>query len=959
MTPDRWRQVTGVFHDALTRHMADRDAFVDKACGNDLTLRTEVERLLTAHRNAGMFGDTPVSAPAPPIVPGTLVGPYRVVHLLGAGGMGEVYRANDSKLGRDVAIKILPQIFTTDPERRARFDQEARLLASLNHPHIGAVYGVEEFEGIPALVMELVEGEDLAQRIARGPMPVAEALPMAAQLAGALEAAHEQGIIHRDLKPANIKVRDDGTVKVLDFGLAKVLEAVPLEITDAGKSPAVSARATQVGRILGTAAYMSPEQARGKPADRRSDLWAFGVVLCEMLTGRPCYTGETAAEILAAVIERDPDIHLLPATTPPAIRDLLRRCLTKDPRMRLQAIGEARIVIDRAVAASADSTPSASRDAVEEDRGARVTGHARAAWAIAALALAGMAALAIPAMRYLRAGEVTGPEERLQVITPPAGDARSFAISPDGLHLVFSATVAGRTQLWIRPLAAVAAQPLPGTDGGTLPFWRPDSQAMGFFADGKLKWIPASGGTATTLASVIHAQGGSWNRDGEIIFAPHVTDQLWRISSSRGTPPVAVTRLEPLTQSGHWSPWFLPDGRHFLYQATGNAEGSGIYVGSIDSSDTKRLTGADGAAVYASPGFLLFARRGSLFAQRFDLDALALAGDTFVVAETPSYSGGAFSASLASGALVYRDGSGTALELAWVDRSGKRISLVSESHTSLPYGLDLSSDNTRIAVDRDGADGNRDIFLLEAARFGVTRLTDNAAGDFYPVWSPDGRQVAFSSNRRAGVMELWARAASGAGEDTLLVASPRELLTPKDWSPDGRSLLYVRVDLKTGPDLWVLPMSGAGNGQPFVVANTAFAERDGQFSLDGKWIAYGADRLGHSEIYVQPFPGPGAVTPVSTSGGTQPRWRKDGTELFYIGLDGWMTAVPMGLGADGQSLRVGAPVRLFPSRMAHRGIAQTHLHAVANGGQRFLIEQAADGGTAALTVVRNWRAAKR
>jgi dipeptidyl aminopeptidase/acylaminoacyl peptidase len=335
------------------------------------------------------------------------------------------------------------------------------------------------------------------------------------------------------------------------------------------------------------------------------------------------------------------------------------------------------------------------------------------------------------------------------------------------------------------------------------------------------------------------------------------------------------------------------------------------------------------------PGFLLFARRGSLLAQRFDLEALALGGDTFVVAEAPSYRGGAFRCSIATGALVYRDGSGTALQLAWLDRSGKLIAPVGDPHTSLPFGINLSPNGTRVAVDRDSVDGNRDLFVLEATRSGTTRLTDDAADDFYPVWSPDGRHVAFSSSRRTGVMQIWTRAASGVGGDTLLLGSPRALLTPKDWAPDGRSLLYVRVDPETGADLWALPLTETGRGQPFPVARTAFNERDGQFSHDGKWIAFGSDQMGHSEIYVQPFPGSGNATPVSTAGGTQPRWRGDGRELFYIALDGWMTAVPTVLGSDGHTVDVGAPVRLFPSRIAQRGIAQTHLHAVAHDGQKF------------------------
>jgi eukaryotic-like serine/threonine-protein kinase len=638
MTPERWRQITGIFQDALAHETGQRDAFVAGASGDDHALRLAVGELLNAHHQAGRFGETLLSAPAPRLEPGAPVGPYRIVQLLGAGGMGEVYRAHDAKLGRDVAIKVLPRIFSVDPGRRARFDREARLLASLNHPHIAAVYGTEESDGVPALVMELVEGEDLAARIARGPIPLADALPIAAQIAEALEAAHEQGIIHRDLKPANIKVRGDGTVKVFDFGLAKVLEPMSSGTGDVSNSPTMSGLATHAGFILGTAAYMSPEQARGKAADKRADIWAFGVAFYEMLTGRPLYTGQSAAEILACVIEREPDTSALPPATPPSIRELIGRCLTRDPHHRLQAIGEARIAIDRAVrqphALPSDTGPGLSPSGANGTAGARVQHHARLAWTIAAVAIAGIAALTVPAIRYFRTTQVDHPEETWQVVTPPTSSTNSFAISPDGLRLVFSATVAGKVQLWIRPLSALTAQPLSGTEGGVLPFWRPDSQAIGFFADGKLKWIAAGGGPTTTLASVQNAWGGSWNQNGDILYAPHVTEQLWRISSSSGNAPVKVTRLLS-SQSGHSSPWFLPDGQHFLYRATGNAEGRGVYIGTLDSPEAKRLIDDDSSAVYAPPGFLLFARQGRLLAQRFDLETLALTGQTLVVAEPP------------------------------------------------------------------------------------------------------------------------------------------------------------------------------------------------------------------------------------------------------------------------------------------------------------------------------------
>jgi len=722
----------------------------------------------------------------------------------------------------------------------------------------------------------------------------------------------------------------------------------------------MSGLATQAGFMLGTAAYMSPEQARGKAADKRADIWAFGVVFYEMLTGRPLYSGKTAAEILAAVIEREPDASVLPAATPLSIRQLLGRCLTKDPYNRLQAIGEARISIDRAFKQPYpppfDGATGGSPGGAADTAGARVQRHARLAWTIAALAIVGIGALAIPAIRYFRTPQIDHQEETWQIVTPPTSNMSSFAISPDGLRLVFSATVAGKVQLWIRPLSALTAVPLSGTEGGTFPFWRPDSQAIGFFADNKLKWIHAAGGPTTTLAAVENAWGGSWNQHGDILFSPHLTKELWRVSSSSGSVPVQVTQLLPSSQSGHVYPWFLPDGRHFLYWAFGNVEGRGVYIASLDSPDGRRLIDDATGAVYAPPGFLLFARQSRLLAQRFDLATLALTGPTFVVAEPPSYNGGDFRCSATTGTLVYRDGSGTERQLAWLDRAGKLVGLVGDPYTSSSLGMDLSPDGLRLAVSRT-TDGNSDILLLETTRFGATRLTDDRAGDFYPVWSHDGQRIAFSSNRQTSVMQIWERAASGAGVETLLLASPGDLLSPQDWSRDGRFLLYIKVDPVSGADLWALPTS-TGDRQPFPIVNSVFMERGGQFSPDGKWVAYSSNRLGRTEIYAQPFPGPGGVTSVSTAGGTLPRWRNDGKELFYIALDDWVMAVPI-LGSDGQSMRVGAPVRLFPSRMAYRNIENTYLYAVANDGQRFLIEQTSERGTATLTVVRNWQTANK
>ena len=878
---------------------------------------------------------------------GTHLGVYEVTAQIGEGGMGQVFRARDTKLNRNVALKIIPDAFASDPDRLARFTREAQTLASLNHPNISAIYGVEESQHVRALVMELVEGEDLSQRITRGAIPLDEALPIAKQMAEALETAHEQGIIHRDLKPANVKVREDGTVKVLDFGLAKAFNPAAASSAEVMNSPTRTSPArTELGIVLGTAAYMAPEQARGAVVDKRADIWAFGVVLFEMLTGRRLFAGGTPSDTVASVLRQHIDFGAVPATTPPDVFRLLRRCLERDPKLRLRDIGEARVLLGSPDTVASDAAIDGPQDAAKP-----IKSHARLAWTGGILAIAGIIALAIPVIRYLRAGDVDAPEERWQVVTPATAEPDSFAISPDGLRLVFSAAVDGKTLLWIKLIQSVTAQPLVGTGGGRHPFWSPDSHAIGFFADGKLKWIDAAGGPAHTLASANQGQGGSWNQDGEILFAPHVSEQLYRISiSSPDAAPVAVTQLQPPAQTGHMSPWFLPDGRHFLYRVDGDA--GGIYVGALGSSDGRRLTRADGAAVYVPPGFLIFPLRGTLVAQRFDLDTLTLTGATSVVAESPSYRGGGLRASLATGTLVYRSSSGAACQLTWVNRTGQPIARVGDPHDLPSVGLDLSPDDTQVVLDR-GIDGSRDILLLETMRVGAIRLTDDPKYELSPVWSHDGQRVAFNSNR-SGAFQIFERAANGSGIDKVLLPSSQTVLVPEDWS--DAFLLYRKVDASR--DLWVLPVSAAGPGQPFPVVNTRFEEREGQFSPNGKWIAYASNQLGHSEIYAQPFPGTEGAKPVSSAGGSQPRWRSDGKELFYIALDNQLMAVQTTFGSNGQSLQLGPPEALFASRIADPGPVRTHLYAVASDGQRFLIEQTTDEGTATLTVVRNWRPAK-
>ena len=548
-----------------------------------------------------------------PLQPGTTLGPYSVTAKIGEGGMGEVRRAHDTKLDRDVALKVLPDLFANDPERLARFQREAKVLASLNHPNIASIYGLEEGDGIRALVLELVEGQTLADRIVQGPIAIDEALPIARQMAEALEAAHEAGVIHRDLKPANVKLKADGMVKVLDFGLAKALQP-ELSDTDSANSPTMTAAATKMGVIMGTAAYMSPEQAAGKPIDKRSDLWAFGVVLLEMLTGRQVFDGETVSHVIAAVLTKEPDWTAVPPSTPALICKLLRRCLEKDRKRRLDSASVARLEIEDALTApTAEAQPAGVT--------ASSSREARLAWLVAASAVLAAAGLVLPAVRHLReAPRSVAAETRTEIVTPATSGLASFALSPDGREIVFVASGDGPTRLWLRSLVATTAQPLEGTDGASFPFWSPDSRSVGFFAGGQLKRLELGGGAPRTLAAAGAGRGGTWNGDDVILFAPSPTGPLVRVAASGGDAVPETTLLD--WQTGHRFPVFLPDGRHFLFYfyAEGPSEPDGIFLGAIGSGTTTRLTASDTAGTYLPPGWLLWVRAGTLVAQRLDLD---------------------------------------------------------------------------------------------------------------------------------------------------------------------------------------------------------------------------------------------------------------------------------------------------------------------------------------------------
>jgi Tol biopolymer transport system component len=885
---------------------------------------------------------------------GTRIGPYEIRDAIGAGGMGEVYRARDTRLDRDVAVKVLPESVAHDPDRLARFEREARTLAALNHPNIATIHGLEEGAGVRGLVMELVEGPTLADRIARGAVPFDEAVSIATQIAEALESAHEQSIVHRDLKPANIKLRPDGTVKVLDFGLAKALdpssESGPGSTSAMGlsQSPTITSPAllTGAGVILGTAAYMSPEQAKGRPADRRSDVWAFGCLLYEMLAGSRPFDGEDMTEVLGAVVRLEPDWRKLPAHVPPAVRALVQGCLVKDRRRRISDVSAVLFVLRHQKDFVASEAPAGTATGLL--RGSRL------AWGVAVVLLALALGLAAPAMRHLREASAAAPAEtRTEIATSATPDLLSFALSPDGTHVVFVASGDGTSRLWLRPLAATEARPLGGTEQASYPFWSPDSRSIAFFADGQLRRLDLADGAIRTLAVTAARRGGAWNQDGVILFEQSITGPIVRIEPSN-VEPVAVTAVD--RQTGHRYPQFLPDGRRFLYFALGSAETGGIFLASLDSAEAVRLTPSETAGLYLPSGLLLWSREGSLVAQRLDLERGALAGEIVNVASEISFDtvSGALGASTSpTGLIAYRTGAVGQRQLTWFDRSGKPLATFG-GVDGTQLGGTLSPDGRRAAVTRT-VRGNIDIWLLDGIR--ETRFTSDAAAERFPVWSPDGRQLVFTSNR-AGQANLFIKAVDGSDTEQPVVPAAQNQY-PMNWSADGQALLYLVDDSKAGFDIWAVLVRG--NRTPWKVVATAFDERGTGFSPDGRWLTYVSNESGRYEVYARRWATPestatgaGGQWQISTNGGTYGRWSPNGRELYYIGPESELIAVP--IAADGDTLKPGAPSVLFRTRIVGGGDVNQGMQYTVTRDGRFLINTLVDDvSTAPITLIQNWR----
>jgi serine/threonine protein kinase len=869
-----------------------------------------------------------------------MVGSFEVIGLLGAGGMGEVYRARDTKLNREVALKMLPSELALDADRLARFKREAQVLASLDHQNIGAIYGFEDADGVPALVLQLVEGPTLADRIGQGPIAFDDALPIARQIAEALEAAHERGIIHRDLKPANIKLTPDAKVKVLDFGLAKAVRGETTRVADLTQSPTMTVSGTREGLLLGTAAYMSPEQARGQPVDKRTDIWAFGCVLYEMLTGRAAFPGDTISDTLVAVLEREPDWGALPPGLPPAVRRVLERCLEKDRRQRLHDVADGRIDIEL--------REPATGDAHQQPR--------RRMGSSLSLAIASMLTLfVILAMVWLnRSSSPSAPppaEMRVDITTPATGDPESLALSPDGQKIVFVAISEGVPRLWVRSLDSVTARPLLETGQAKYPFWSADSRSVGFFADDKLKRVDVQDGSVRALANAPLGNGGAWNGEGAILFSRAPRYRIFRVGETGGDA-VPLTHLEAVP-GNHSFPQFLPDGRHFLFFVDADAEARGIYVSGLDGSAPRRLLVADTTAKF-SLGHLLFVRQGSLLAQRFDAARLELSGNPFSVAEQIATMGNRGSVALsasAAGPIAYRRGIVSAEQLEWIDRSGTVIGNLPVMGTSPA----LSPDGHFVAMHRR-VNGNIDIWLVETATGRTTRFTSDPGDDTQPTWSPDGRRIAFASSRKG--WDLYTKSVDGAlGTEEPVFETKQDELIP-DWSPDDRFLIFrAHPPAAVISDIWAVPL--AGTRKPFPVVETEFDERNAKFSPDSKWIAYQSNESGRYEIYIRPFPNAREKSQfrVSTNGGAQPTWRRDGKELYYVALDDRLMAVPIQVAPNAAAVAAGTPVALFASRIVGGAVQPNPQYTPSPEGKRFLIHTVGEiVNSSPITVILNWKA---
>jgi len=974
MTPERWEQIAHIYQAALERAPEARAEWLAEACGDDAELRREVESLI-AREDAVVLIDQPLDvaaaaalSDAPRLDPGTSVGPYRVSGLIGEGGMGQVYRAHDTKLQRDVALKILPDAFVHDPDRLARFTREAHMLASLNHPNIAGIHGFEDSGQVHALVLELVEGPTLADRITSG-LPVDEALAIARQIADALEAAHEHGIVHRDLKPANVKVREDGTVKVLDFGLAKAAAAPPaapnasnptgphgLNVPNSVSPTIVSPAMTAIGVILGTAAYLSPEQAKGKPADKRSDIWAFGCVLFEMLTSKRAFDGEDVSDTIAAIIKGEPDWSALPASAPPPVITMLRACLTKDRRRRISDVAAVTYVLDHhddvaRTNGAAAGTPDPAR--------AWRTAASAAVALVAISAVAGYAVWTLkpsPTPQVTRFGIATSGANALTL----SGIDRDVAITPDGARIVYG----GNNQLLVRALDQLEPTVLTsfgGPSGVGNPrsiFISPDGQWVGFFSGPTMQKVAISGGPAVRITATDgQPRGATWGPDGTIVFGTFAPGTgLQRVSAAGGEPTVLTRPDRERRESDHWWPEFLPGGEAVLFtinSGAGGIENREIAVQDLRTGKWKVLIRGGSHARYVATGHLIYGVTGTLRAVAFDLERLEVTSTPVPVLEgvVTTAIGAANAMVAANGSLVYVAGRAAGAgqrTVVSVDRQGRASPLPGLPPDSY-RDVRVSPDGARLALATP-----TDVWTYDAVRATRSRLTTNPAQNRSPLWTPDGQRIIFTSTR-AGYPELFSRAADGTGRDERVFARSKEFLDvlASGWSADGRQLLFSEVSPSGQSAISQMAIERPSDGA--VLLNKEFSASVPAVSPDGHWMAYMSNVSGRAEIYVERYPQLGRRQLISTDGGHRPLWSRDGRELYFHSLDGrHMLAVPMQLGS---TLKAGRPQVLFEAAMSVQGVG-VRPYDIAPDGRFFIIRSVqTEGGSGTpsnIIVVLNW-----
>ena len=891
------------------------------------------------------------------LVPGVRLGAYEIVSLIGSGGMGEVYRARDTRLGRDVAIKVIAPAFSADAERVQRFEQEARAAAALSHPNILAVHDVGTHEGSPFIVSELLEGETLRERVTAGPVPVRKTIELGIQIAQALAAAHEKGIIHRDLKPENIFINKDGRAKVLDFGLAKLTQTNSPLVAGTNVPTTPAAHQTQAGLVLGTIGYMAPEQVRGQAIDHRADVFAFGAILYEMLSGGRAFKGDTSIDTMTSILKDDPpDLPVAERHIPPALARIVDRCLEKNAAARFHSMHDLAIALETLSSHSESAVTIPATVA-----GAHARSRAWVPWVL--VALASVFAIGAGAWTYLRPLPI--PQTFRSTLLPPEGvivdeaaPARLIALSPDGRRLAFTGSGPDRQRmLWVRSLDSLTAQQLAGSEDAFSPFWSPDSRRVGFFSGnngGKLKTIDLDGGPPTTLCDYVGTPvGADWNADDVILFSTTLAPSdgaLRRVSASGGTPQIVLAPDIKAGERDIWWPAFLPDGRHFLYLSLGTGRTPlAVNVASLDSP-ARTLVMKGGSNVRYADGRVIFLSGGTLMSQRFDTRRLELQGEAVPVAEgvqtlLPT---GAFSVSQ-TGVLAYKGGETVGgSRLIWFDAAGRQLGTVG---SPAAYGdLFLSPDGKRAAVTLpESSGGARDVWLVDLTRDLMTRFTFDRAEDNSAVWSPDGTRLTFRSNRN-NAFHLFEKPSNGSGVETSLLADNANMF-PLSWSADGRLLLYGVIASKEGapqPDLWVLP--SGGDKKPFPFLTTPFGEVPARFSPDGRWVAYVSNESGRSQVYVVPFPGPGGKWQISTQGGGAPVWRRDGKEIFYVADDARLMAAAVSLTASGIEIGSERPLfQLFPG-------GPRSFYDVAPDG-RFLVVSSTDKpDSSPITLVVNWAA---